>query len=75
MNYQKIYNFYTKYNLENGEPPTLQEIGNNFGFTREYARQVMERMEEEGYIFRLKRSRVPYGFVIEKFTNKNQCKK
>ncbi len=73
--YKQIYHFYTKHTLENGlNPPTEIQIGEHFGFTREYARQMMNEMEKEGYIFRLKKSRVFWAWNIERFTDKNQCK-
>jgi len=71
MTYTDIYHFYTNHILEKGAPPTLDQIGKHFRFTREYARQALDKMEKEGYIFRLKRSSVFWCFNVERFTSKD----
>ncbi len=73
--YTKLYNYYTDYLLKKGAPPTDIQIGKHFGFSREYVRQLRVAMEKEGYIFRLKKSRVFYGWNIERFTKDDLTKK
>ena len=44
--------------------PTLNEIGKNFDFSRERARQKMEQLEEEGYVIKVsRRHRKSYAFT------------
>ncbi len=64
--YLKIWNYYSKTYLETGHFPTYEEIGLNFGFTREYVRQVMDKMQEEGYIIKPKKSQRIWLFNIQK---------
>jgi len=49
---KKVYLFYTDFLLKKGRPPSLQDISDNFGFTRERSRQILERMSEEGYLLK-----------------------
>ena len=66
--YLSIYNFYTRHFIKTGNYPTLEQIGNHLGgLTRERARQIMNEMEEEGYIFQPKRSKKVWGFRISNF--------
>ncbi len=69
--YQAIFVYNKYYFHENGETPTGIQIAKHFGFTREYIRQVFDRMEKEGLIERQKRSRVFYKFNVDKFDEKH----
>ncbi len=71
--YKQIYKYSKEFREKNNEtPPTYEQIGDHFGFTREYARQCFERMEKEGYVFRLRKHRVFWGWNIERFTKHNK---
>ncbi len=65
--YKDIFHYRKEHFNKHGEEPTGIEVGKHFGFTREYARQVFDKMEKEGLIERQKRSRVFYKFNVEKF--------
>ncbi len=49
-NYKEIYLFIINYLAEKGEVPTLQQIGDEFKFSRENARQMISRMIKLGYL-------------------------
>jgi len=46
-NNDRVFNFILNFFLKNGMMPTLQEIGEEFNFTRERARMISERLVEE----------------------------
>jgi len=49
---QKIYRFYLDFLSKNGRPPTLEEIGETFGVTRQRAGQLVKKMWKEGYLLK-----------------------
>lgn len=57
---KKIYQFYLDFLAKNGRTPTLREIGNKFGFSKERAGQLMRRLAENGYVLKLKKYHHPY---------------
>ncbi len=59
-NYHKIYKFILNELKDKGKVPTLQEIGNEFSFSRENARQILTRMEKKGYLMPIKSHRRRY---------------
>ena len=62
-NNQKLYRFYLNHLMNEGVPPTLDEIAESeeLGFgSRERARQLMERLVEDGYLIRIHYKQVWY---------------
>jgi len=51
-NNKKIFLWIVDYFEENNKMPTLEEIGRQFNFTRERARQKMEKMVKYGWIIK-----------------------
>ncbi len=49
-NYRQIYMFILDELKDKGEVPTLQDIGDEFKFSRENARQKINRMIKQGYL-------------------------
>jgi DNA-binding Lrp family transcriptional regulator len=54
---REIFKFIIAYYIDNAKFPTLAEIGNNFNFSRERARQRLERIEKEGLIKKIPNKR------------------
>jgi len=52
---KKIYLYIIDYLAATGKMPTLKEIGDTFGFSKERARQKMEQLQEEGYLIKVGR--------------------
>jgi DNA-binding IclR family transcriptional regulator len=50
QNYKDIYLFILTCLEKTGQVPTLQEIGDEFKFSRENARQIIQRMTKYGYL-------------------------
>lgn len=50
---KKIYAFYVQHLYKNSSPPTLEKIGEEFGFSRARAGKIMERLKREGYVLRV----------------------
>ncbi len=57
---KEIYRFYVDFMFEKGRAPTLQEIGERFGFSKSRAGQVVERLGREGYLLKLKKYHSSY---------------
>lgn len=57
---KKIYQFYVDFLAQKGRSPTLEEIGNKFGFSRARAGQIMARLEREGYVIKIRKYHRPY---------------
>jgi len=57
---EKIYRFYIDFLFRKGRVPTLEEVGEEFGFTRQRAGQILERLNREGYLLKLKKYHSPY---------------
>jgi DNA-binding IclR family transcriptional regulator len=52
---KRIYLYIIDYLAATGKMPTLKEIGDAFGFSKERARQKMEQLQEEGYLIKVGR--------------------
>lgn len=63
---KKIYKWYVDFNFHKGKAPTIQEIGEHFGVTRERARQLLEQLVENGYLIKLpkRKWREVYSFRV-----------
>jgi len=57
---KKYYRFYVDFLFNKGRVPTLEEFGKEFGFTRQRAGQILERLHKEGYLVKLRRYHKPY---------------
>lgn len=53
---QQVYDFYCQ---QFKEPPTLEEIGNNFGLTRQRAEALMKQLVRKGKL-KIDKKRVVY---------------
>ena len=53
-------NYYIDYIKQNDKPPTTTEFSNAFGFTRERGRQIVERMVQDGFMYKLKNGQRKY---------------
>jgi len=49
---RKLFNWVLLYYQVNGKMPTLSEIAERYHFTKERARQRMERLVDAGYLFK-----------------------
>lgn len=59
---KEIYQFYLNFLSEKGKVPTLEELGEEFGFSRARAGQILKRLAREGYMLKLdkyQRSYIP----------------
>ena len=52
---EKIYHWYLDFGIKNGKYPTFQEIADEFNFTLERARQMMNKLEEKGYVIKVEK--------------------
>ncbi len=70
-NYRQIYMFILNELKNKGQVPTLQEIGNEFKFSRENARQKINRMIKHGYLIPKKlHQRRYYPLVVPELIEK-----
>jgi len=58
--YYKYYKYYLDFVMNNGKSPTTTEFSNNFGFTRERGRQILNNMVKEGYMLKLDKGSAKY---------------
>jgi Mn-dependent DtxR family transcriptional regulator len=64
---KQIYKYYTGYLFEHGKAPMSSDVAREFGFSREYARQVLESMVKDGYMIKVDRHRARYmPNIVEK---------
>ncbi len=61
---KKIYQWYLNFVVKNGRAPTLKEIGNSHNISRERARQLLERLEKQGYLIRIDNIRKKNIFAL-----------
>jgi hypothetical protein len=57
---RKYYRFYIDFLFKKGRVPTLEEFGKEFGFSRQRAGQILERLNKEGYLLKLRKYHSPY---------------
>ena len=50
---KRVYLWYIDFIAKKGKAPTYREIGAHFGYSRQHAQQVMERLVEDGYLIKL----------------------
>jgi len=68
-----IYQWYLNFMTEKGRPPTLREIGKNYGHSKQRAAQILNRLGEEGYLVKLKK--YPYQYIPNIFSGHSDGKK
>jgi len=58
---RKIYSFILDCMKAKGQSPTLKQVGEQFGFTKQRAQQILAEMEKKGYVIKTKKA---YGKII-----------
>jgi hypothetical protein len=58
--YKEVYQYYLTFMTEEGDPPNNSQTGRYFGFTREYARQILEEMVKKGYMIKTNKKRAKF---------------
>lgn len=75
---ENIYNLYKEYFEEKGRPPTLKEIGDKEGISRERARQLTDKLIRDGkfinfthYFYKSQRVLIPVDLLQPSFIEKH----
>lgn len=64
---RRMYLWILEYIAKHGKMPTLKEIGDAFGFSKERARQRLEQLIELGYLIKVKRGwRMSYSLHFQR---------
>ena len=53
---KEMYLWYVNFLFDNGRSPKMSEAGEHFGISRERARQIFDRLTEEGYLVRINKN-------------------
>jgi len=64
---REFFNWVLLYYRVNGKMPTLSEMARTYHFTKERARQIMERLVKDGYLFKNKKQGWRTTYILNPF--------